>query len=161
MERVSQRYAGRCGYCGVAEEDVGATLTEDHHRPRIRGGSDADENIVYCCPRCNEHKGSYWHETNPPHIPLLHPLRDDLTAHLFERGDGRLDGLTPEGIFFIERLRLNRPPLVGYRFRQRSHIELRTEVLSLRQRIADLQQRMADLDSALDGAAREIDRESA
>src|SRR5436190_2107700 len=98
-------------------------LTVDHHRPRARGGGDDDENIVYCCPKCNEHKGSYWHETDPPHIPLLHPLKDDLATHIAEREHGRLVGLTSEGTFFIQRLRLNRPQLVAYRRHRRSEQE--------------------------------------
>jgi hypothetical protein len=159
VERVRQRYAGRCGYCGVSEEDVGATLTADHHRPRIHGGSDLDENIVYCCPRCNEHKGSYWSETDPPHIPLLHPLRDNLASHLVEREDGHLDGRTPEGAYFIERLRLNRPLLVSYRLGQRSQINLRAEVVALRQQVSELEQRVARLGSALELAEKEIDHE--
>jgi hypothetical protein len=39
-ERARQRFASRCGYCGVSDVEVGATLTIDHHRPRSRGGSD-------------------------------------------------------------------------------------------------------------------------
>jgi len=57
-DRARERFSSRCGYCGVSEVEVGATLTIDHHRPRSRGGSEDDENLVYACPRCNEHKGS-------------------------------------------------------------------------------------------------------
>jgi hypothetical protein len=80
------RYAGCCGYCGVREDDAGAELTIDHYRPRSYGGAaaDDDENLVYCCSKCNAHKGAYWHETDPPHIRLLHPLHDNMAAHLLE-----------------------------------------------------------------------------
>ncbi|MCE2395916.1 HNH endonuclease [Candidatus Poribacteria bacterium] len=67
-EQVRKRYASRCGYCGVHEVDVGSTLTIDHHRPRRHGGTDDNENVVYCCTRCNQHKGAYWHEVHAPHI---------------------------------------------------------------------------------------------
>ena len=63
---VRKIYQSRCGYCGVHEEDAGAFLTIDHHRPQSRSGSDKLENLVYCCPKCNEYKGSYWHEIDPP-----------------------------------------------------------------------------------------------
>lgn len=80
-EGIRQRYAYSCGYCGVHESDVGATLTVDHHHPTVYGGANDDENLIYCCHRCNEHKGAYWHKVQIPHIRLLHPLEDDLTSH--------------------------------------------------------------------------------
>lgn len=85
VERLRDRFGGRCGYCGVLDEDTGATLTTDQHRPRSHGGDDEEINLVYCCPRCNDHKGSYWHEVDPPGIPLLHP--SDNGAR--DRGYGR------------------------------------------------------------------------
>ena len=159
-EQIRERYGRRCGYCGVREEDAGATLTMDHHRPRIRGGGEDAENIVYCCPRCNEHKGSYWHETDPPHIRLLHPRRDDLTAHIREEKDGQLTGLTPEGVFFVQRLRLNRSPLVAYRIKPRAEQRLDDEVNALRRRVHELEQRIADLNTVVASTADEIERES-
>jgi hypothetical protein len=139
---------------------VGGALTVDHHRPRTHGGAHQDENIVYCCPKCNEYKGSYWHESDPPYIPLLHPLHDDLQGHIVEREDGHLDGLTSEGIFFVGRLRLNRPQLVAYRLHRRAEMALRGEADALRERVSKLQQRIAELDAALEQAARAIERES-
>jgi hypothetical protein len=159
-ERASRRYEGRCGYCGVAEEDVGATLTVDHHRPRTRGGTHRDENLVYCCHKCNEYKGDYWHETDPPHVALLHPRLDDLRIHVVEREDGRLDGLTPQGEFFIERLRLNRPQLVAHRLRQRAEMALRVEADALRREVSELRQRIGELDAALEQVGTAIDHES-
>jgi hypothetical protein len=159
-ERAARRYAGRCGYCSVSEDDVGGALTVDHHRPRTRGGAHQDANIVYCCPKCNEYKGSYWHGSDPPYIPLLHPLRDDLQRHLVEREDGHVDGLTPEGTFFVQRLRLNRPQLIAYRLHRRAEMALREEADTLRERVSELQQRVAELDSALEQAERAIKRES-
>jgi hypothetical protein len=158
-ERARRRYAGRCGYCGVSEEDVGASLTIDHHCPRARGGGDEDENLVYCCPRCNEHKGSYWHETDPPHIRLLHPLRDDRATHLAAQEDGQVHGLTSEGMFLIHRLRLNRPQLVAHRLHQQAERQLSTERDALRERVRELQGDIAELHRALEGIETEIDHE--
>lgn len=56
-ERARLRYAGCCGYCGVHEDNAGATLTIDHHRPRAYGGNDDDVNIIYCCPSAMPIKG--------------------------------------------------------------------------------------------------------
>lgn len=111
--RARVRYSGRCAYCGV--ELIEGDGAIDLHQPLRHGGAESDENAVYCCQRCNLYKGNYWHEVDPPRIRLLHPLRDALDAHLHEREEGVLVGDTPEGRFYIERLRLNRPSLVDLR----------------------------------------------
>lgn len=77
------------------------------------------------------------------------------------RESGRLDGVTPEGVFFIQRLRLNRSQLIAYRLRQRSQTMLGAEVAALRQRVAELQQRIVDRDSALELVESQINHESA
>ncbi len=43
----------RCQYCGQKTCD----LTIDHVIPRSRGGSDAWDNVVACCQKCNVKKG--------------------------------------------------------------------------------------------------------
>ena len=159
-ERIRQRDAGQCGYCGVHEDNVGALLTLDHHRPRLHGGSADDENLVYCCPKCNEHKGSYWHETDPPHVRLLHPLDDDVGEYLLEEENGQLVGRTSLGRFFIQRLRLNRPQLIAYRQNRRAEQRLRDDVDTLRERIGELQRQITELHTALVETSGEIERES-
>ncbi len=159
-DRTRERFASRCGYCGVDEVAVGSTLTIDHHRPRSRGGGDDEENLVYACSRCNEHKGSYWHEEDPPHIPLVHPGRDDLTRHLRGREDGSLLGLTPEGKFSIEKLCLNRAPLVAHRLRSRAVAIGAEELDAARDRVRELEQRIARMRAAVESTAEEIQRRS-
>ena len=44
--------AQACVYCGSRQ-----SLTIDHLVPRIRGGSDEADNLVYACRRCNSSKG--------------------------------------------------------------------------------------------------------
>ena len=144
-ERIRERYGRRCGYCGVHESEVGATLTFDHHRPQVRGGREAEDNLVYCCPRCNEHKGKYWHETDPPHLPLLHPRRDDVSEHVVEEANGRLLGLTPAGAFYIDHLQLNRAPQVARRLREQGSRALTDELARLQQQNAQLRQRLGSL----------------
>lgn len=41
-----------CAYCGDRATD------RDHVWPRARGGTDAPNNIVWACKRCNSSKGS-------------------------------------------------------------------------------------------------------
>jgi 5-methylcytosine-specific restriction endonuclease McrA len=105
-EALRGRFQYRCGYCGVSERDAGAELTIDHFQPRSQGGSDEPENWVYCCHACNEFKGDFWQPTSLHRI--LHPLRDDLAAHMVEQEDGTLQALSETGAFHIERLHLNR-----------------------------------------------------
>ena len=159
-ERIRQRYAHSCGYCGVHESDVGATLTVDHHHSTIHGGTNNDENLIYCCPRCNEHKGAYWHEVHVPYIRLLHPLEDNLTLHLREHQNSQLTGETPEGRFYIQRLRLNRPQLIEHRRRKHADQKTQNEIKVLRQQIHDLQQELVGLNSSLQETLTEIDRET-
>jgi len=134
-DRVRARFAARCGYCGVSEEEAGGELTVDHYIPAIAGGGDADDNLVYACFRCNLFKGVF-HPTPEDraraHV-VLHPLRDDLSKHLkLEEATGRLQPLTETGRFHIALLHLNRPALVALRLRRRYH-----ELLRERQRLIE------------------------
>jgi len=43
-----------CQYC----EKYGGNLTIDHIIPKSRGGSETWDNMVVCCARCNNRKGS-------------------------------------------------------------------------------------------------------
>jgi hypothetical protein len=107
---VRSIYVMRCAYCGVSEAEAGAELTYEHFQPKSRGGSDGKENIVYACHACNEFKGEYFGETDETR--LLHPLHDDLKAHLRLESDGTLQGITTAGERYIRVLQLNRPPLI-------------------------------------------------
>ena len=122
LQLVRERYAYCCGYCGVSETDTGGELTVDHFRPVSAGRDDSDENLVYACIRCNQHKGKFIPEATDTEqeLHLLHPLQDNLTLHLYEdKRTGRLEGLTRTGIFHIEALRLNRSALIAHRLRRR------------------------------------------
>jgi 5-methylcytosine-specific restriction endonuclease McrA len=57
---VRQRAQGACEFCGVTEADTGGELTIDHFQPRVRGGTNTPENLLYCCYRCNQYKADYW-----------------------------------------------------------------------------------------------------
>ncbi|MFO0756736.1 MAG: HNH endonuclease [Byssovorax sp.] len=158
-ERARQRFGHRCGYCGVHEDDAGATLALDHHRPRAHRGEDQSDNLVYACPRCNEHKGSYWHEDTPPHVRLLHPGHDALAAHLREDDGGNIHGTTPEGEFFVARLHLNRPQLVAYRRALRERRALSEQLGSAIDRMRALERRMNELGAEIDATVGEIDQD--
>lgn len=116
-ETVKRRANYVCEYCGVSEMDVGGELTLDHYHSTSKGGDDSLENLLYCCPRCNQYKLNYWPE-KPDDIPLWHPQREPFSAHFATLEDGTLLPLTLVGEFTLVRLRLNRPHLVAHRQRQ-------------------------------------------
>ena len=135
-------YAFRCGYCGVAEAQVGAELTFDHFRPQSRGGTEDVANLVYACHACNEFKGDYWAEEDDAR--LLHPLIDDLARHIAEDTNGQLQSLTVLGRVYIERLQLNRLPLVVSRLEQ--------------QRLARIEGRLEEMTETLQGILEKIQK---
>jgi hypothetical protein len=110
-ESVRVLYGFSCGYCGVGENESGGQLDIDHFYPRARGGEDVLDNLVYACPTCNRFKGDYWPPPEAsPELMLLHPQRDNPSAHIQMLSDGRLVGLTKRGWFHIQRLRLRAYP---------------------------------------------------
>jgi hypothetical protein len=138
----------RCGYCGIRESNAGSELTVDHFQPRTRGGTDDATNLVYCCHACNEFKGDFWQPDSPRR--LLHPLRDDPSAHMVEDPDGRLRALTDTGDFHIDRLRLNRPQLVEYRRERRLLDAARRAERQLLDHLRALDERLGNLIADLD-----------
>lgn len=119
---VRQQANFACEFCGVAETDTGGELTIDHYRPKTKGGTDDLNNLLYCCNRCNQYKADYW-PAQPDALTLWHPRQDSFETHFLRLADGTLHPLTAIGTFTLQRLRLNRPPLVAYRLRKQSQVE--------------------------------------
>ena len=123
---VRERSGFACEYCGVDEVASGGELAIDHFQPVAHGGSDNADNLLYCCPRCNQYKSDYWPREEAE--PRLWNPREELSdAHFLLLADGAPYPRTPSGAFTIARLRLNRPPLIAHR-RQRQE---RAEALAL------------------------------
>jgi hypothetical protein len=146
-DAVRERFAHRCGYCGVSEEEQGARLTIDHFQPVSHGGTDDEANLVYACHACNEFKSDVWE--SDPERRLLHPERDDWALHLVESLRYLLVPLTERGRVSITVLRLNRPALVARRrqiHREAERQEILTELLrrfeALEAEISLLRQRL-------------------
>lgn len=126
-EAVRTRYEFRCGYCGVSE-------------------------LVYACARCNLYKADTFPDAahRAAGRRILHPLRDDLSAHLREDPEsGRLEAITDTGRFHIHTLRLNRPPLIHQRLRRRLENlrALRQELLEME--VAQLRRTVTSLRATL------------
>ena len=145
---VHVRYEFRCGYCGVSETNIGAEMTVDHFLPRIHGGEDSPDNLVYCCHACNEFKSDYWHDE--PDLRLLHPLLDDSARHYQEQEDGTLLALTERGGNHLQTLRLNRPELIACRLEQNEIVFLRQQNQTLRQQLQEAQQTTRRLEKELE-----------
>jgi hypothetical protein len=121
-EQIRIRANFACEYCGVTEIDSGGELTVDHFHPQARGGDDTLDNLLYCCLRCNLHKADYWPQQTNDQV-LWNPRREPPQTHFVELADGTLYPITATGSFTLNRLRLNRPPLVAYRLRKRQQTE--------------------------------------
>jgi 5-methylcytosine-specific restriction endonuclease McrA len=50
---IFDQFGNRCAYCQTKEN-----LTQDHVKPRHKGGTDTTFNIVPACEPCNRGKGS-------------------------------------------------------------------------------------------------------
>lgn len=153
-EQVRQHANFACEYCGVTETDAGGELTVDHYQPRAKGGNDNLENLLYCCPRCNQYKLDYW-PTHPDDPVLWNPHREPAYQHFLELDDGTLYPLTATGAFTLKRLRLNRPPLVAYRLRKRQQVE-EIRLLTRYREIVQLLERLNTQLSALMEEQRQL-----
>jgi len=113
-QKVRQRANFLCEYCRVSETDSGGELTIDHFQPQSQNGSDKEENLVYCCFRCNTYKGDYWNP-EPNQTRLFNPRTDNRDEHFWLSESGKLFALTEIAEITIRLLRLNRKPLVTKR----------------------------------------------
>src|SRR5437016_3010499 len=115
-QRVRRRAQGCCEYCQSQERVVGEAFTIDHIVPRVKGGSDAFENLALCCYVCNPLKGAKTEALDPQTgnvVPLFHPRRQGWDTHFRWSDDGLfIIGRTPVGRATVAALRLNRPSLI-------------------------------------------------
>ena len=69
-ERIKMTAAQACYYCGDADR-----LCVDHLIPKMRGGPDASDNLIWSCRRCNSSKGDRdmleWMNANNRFPPIL------------------------------------------------------------------------------------------
>lgn len=156
-EIIRQTFNFSCGYCGVHENEVGSELELDHFHPRTAGGSDELENLVYCCSACNRIKGDFW-STLSAIKRLLHPQRDMVAEHLREELNGLLVAQSETGAFHLQRLRLNRPPLIAQRQARTERINLQLEVKELRMAQAKMQEMLAARDEQIREIVSQLDR---
>lgn len=56
LEEAVPLATAQCAYCGCGALD--RKMTADHVVPRVKGGRNALDNLVWACERCNRWKGS-------------------------------------------------------------------------------------------------------
>ena len=71
---IKEHFDCTCVYCGTTYDIHELTL--DHVRPKAYGGADTTNNVVACCKRCNQEKGTtHWKQFINKHS---NPLREHL-----------------------------------------------------------------------------------
>jgi hypothetical protein len=133
---VRERANFCCEYCGTSETDSGGELTVDHFQPISANGNDNEENLVWCCFRCNIYKSDYWTD-NPNQTPLFNPRNNKFEEHFWLTESGKLLALTAIGEVTVKLLRLNRQPLVTKRRQDYQQTEER-QILQQSQKTVEL-----------------------
>ena len=106
---VSGRAQFRCEYCLVHEDDSYSPHQVDHIVSRKHGGASSEDNLAYCCLRCNLWKGTDIGSVSTRTgrlIPLCNP-RKDLWSDHFRLNGAIIEPLTAEGEVTARLLRLN------------------------------------------------------
>lgn len=106
---VAERAAYRCEYCRRPESDSFLKYQIDHIISLKHGGATTTENLAFCCPICNSHKGSDIGtilENEEKIIRLFHPRKDDWFKH-FEVEEGFIQPKTDIAAATIKLLQLN------------------------------------------------------
>src|SRR5437763_5634289 len=86
---VIRRAAGRCEYCGLAQEGQEATFHIDHIVPQAAGGRTTLDNLALSCVSCSLRKGARRSGPDPQTgrtIPLFHPRRQRWGEHFRWQG---------------------------------------------------------------------------
>ena len=158
-EAIRRLYNFRCGYCSVHEQETGSELEIDHFKPRSVGGTNELSNLVYSCTTCNRFKSNFWptdhSSTNTQR--LLHPKQDNLATHIREEDNGYLTPLTKVGNYHIQRLRLNRKPLVALRRARLKNIRLRQDLEAAQQEQIRVQKQIIRLENQLKDVLSQLD----
>ncbi len=110
----------RCVYCSIHENEYGGPrgFTIEHFRPKSLFVNLEYEyqNLLYGCNVCNPFKGNDWPSDDPlaDNIGYLDPCEHDYDDH-FQIKNFEIKGLTPVGIYMVEKLHLKRPQLIKLR----------------------------------------------
>lgn len=118
-EQIASRAGRCCEYCRSQEQLSHDDFAVEHIQPRAAGGTDALENLAFCCQGCNSRKFTATSAVDPAtgnDAPLFHPRRQSWAEHFAWTDDfAQVSGLTATGRATVEKLQINRPRLVNLR----------------------------------------------
>jgi len=118
-ELVAERARFCCEYCLSQVAYSPDPFSVDHIVPRVLGGSDEPDNLVYACLGCNGRKFTSHLAIDPvtgQSAELYHPRRHRWSDHFAWSADFSLiHGLTSTGRATVVRLQLNRAGVVNLR----------------------------------------------
>lgn len=117
--RVAARAGDRCEYCLSPARYATQRLSVEHASPRVKGGTNAFENLALSCQGCNNHKYNHTEAPDPVSgklVPLYNPRQHHWAEHFAWSADTLLIiGTSPTGRATVEALLLNRPGVVNLR----------------------------------------------
>lgn len=118
-QQVICRARGCCEYCLSQEKFSPDPFSVEHVIPRVKGGSNALENLAFACQGCNGHKHTATQAVDPINgelTPLFNPRTHPWNDHfLWADNFTIVVGKTAIGRATVERLRLNRSGVVNLR----------------------------------------------
>jgi hypothetical protein len=108
-QHVRLRASERCEYCRVPESAWKFRFQIDHVIARQHDGPTVAENLAFCCPHCNRHKGSNLSGIDPAsrlQTRLFNPRTDAWDAHFRWEG-ATIAGTSPIGRATVKVLAMN------------------------------------------------------
>lgn len=115
---VAERAAYRCEYCRIPELFLATNFHVDHIWSVKHAGLTLLQNLSYCCPHCNQNKGSdigtFEDEQNENIVRFFNPRKEEWEDH-FEIQNGEIIPKTKIGDATIKILEFNLPERVRLR----------------------------------------------
>lgn len=116
---VVRRASGCCEYCRCPERFCPDSFSVEHVVPLEKEGADEPANLALSCQGCNNHKFTSVEALDPitgEVVALFHPRLMVWRDHFaWDDTYTLVIGLTATGRATIDRLKLNRPPVVNLR----------------------------------------------
>lgn len=117
--RVEQRAKGCCEYCMARSDYAYHTFTIDHILALVLSGTDALNNLAYCCRNCNGSKSDKNLFADPISdlmVRCFNPRIDTWTDHFVWSEDfSEIIGITAIGRATVTGLRMNRTRVINLR----------------------------------------------
>ncbi len=116
---VTERARGLCEYCLSPARFATRSFSVEHIHPRVKGGSNALNNLAFACQGCNGAKmvkTTGYDAFTKTVVLLYHPRQQRWGEHFAWSDDFlRIIGLTSVGRASIHEMKMNREPLMNLR----------------------------------------------